>query len=176
MVGAETAAAFVARRLREMAPAFITDFLGVDVALVPVPRSSLRRVDALWPPLEIANELRAQGFGSRVIECLDRRHAVTKAATAASNERPKAKQQFESLALKNPLDLPAQVVLIDDVITRGAQLLGAAWCIWSQRPDVTVRGFAVVRTISNPADFSTIADPCVGHVRLGRDEECFRLP
>ena len=131
---------------------------------------------ALWPAYEIANELHALGFGSRVMRNLSRRQAVTKAATAASRERPKAKAHFESLEFASPLELPAKVTLVDDVITRGAQLLGAAWRIWADRPDVTVRGFAVVRTISDPADFSTIAAPCVGTVTLRRDEECLRSP
>ncbi len=176
MQGEETTAAFVARRLKAIAPDFVAAFLGSNVALVPVPRSSLQKPGALWPALEIANELHDLGFGSRVIPCLKRRYAVTKAATAASNERPKAKEQFESLELGDPLDLPGAVTLVDDVITRGAQLLGAAWCVWSQRPDVTVRAFAVIRTISNSAEFSAIAAPCVGSVTLGRDDECFRSP
>jgi hypothetical protein len=77
MLGAETAAAFVARRLREIAPPFVSSFLARDVALVPIPRSSLQKPSALWPALEIANELHAQGFGSRVTPCLKRHRAVT---------------------------------------------------------------------------------------------------
>jgi predicted amidophosphoribosyltransferase len=176
MLGAETAAAFVARRLKEMAPDFVAEFLWRDVALVPVPRSSLQKSGALWPALEIATELRALGLGCRVIPCLKRNSAVTKAATAAPNERPKAREQFESLELINPLDLPTNITLVDDVITRGAQMLGAAWCVWALRPDVTVRGFAVIRTISSSADFSTIAAPCVGSVTFGRDDESYRSP
>jgi predicted amidophosphoribosyltransferase len=174
MVGAETAAAFVARRLKEINPSFVSTFLRSDMALVPVPRSTLQLPNALWPALEIAKELLALGFGSRVIDSLKRRRAVRKAATASPKDRPKAKEHFESLELMNPLDLPANVTLIDDVVTRGAQLLGAAWRVWSSRPDIVVRGFAVVRTM-NAETFSAIKEPCIGSITL-RDGECYRAP
>ena len=176
MVRAESAAAFVSRRLREMAPQFVPSFLGPDVALVPVPRSSLQKRGALWPAFEIAHALRAEGLGAKVVPCLRRHTAVGKAALAAPKDRPRPRTHFESLDLVAPLDLPVNITLIDDVITRGAQMLGAAWRIWSARPDVAVRGFAVIRTVSRPEDFSGIAAPCAGQVVLGRDEECRRTP
>ncbi len=76
MLRAESAAAFVSRRVREMSPPTIVPFLGPDVALVPVPRSSLQKRGALWPALEIAEALHAQGFGSQVLPCLRRHTAV----------------------------------------------------------------------------------------------------
>jgi predicted amidophosphoribosyltransferase len=61
-----------------------------------------------------------------VLECLERTHAVAKAATSKPSERPKARAHFDSLAVAEPLALPNQVTLVDDVVTRGAQLFGAA--------------------------------------------------
>lgn len=176
MLRAESAAAFVSRRLREMSPPAVIPFLAPDVALVPVPRSSLQKRGALWPAFEIAQSLHAQGFGSRVLPCLQRHTAVGKAATASPKDRPRARAHFDSLEVVAPMDLPASVTLIDDVITRGAQMLGGAWRIWAVRPDVVVRCFAVIRTISKPEEFSTVAAPCTGHVTLLRDEECYRAP
>ena len=43
--GAEPAARFVARRLREIDPAFVREFLGRATTLVPIPRSEL---NAAW--------------------------------------------------------------------------------------------------------------------------------
>jgi hypothetical protein len=71
--------------------------------------------------------------------------------------------------------LPAVVTLVDDVITRGAQMVGAAWAIWAARPDITVRSFAFIRTMSNSVDFERILDPCVGKIEVRRGE-CFRSP
>jgi len=176
MLRSESAADFVGRRLREMSPPAVVPFLAPDVALVPVPRSNLQKRGALWPAFEIAHSLRAQGFGSRVLPCLRRHTAVGKAATASSKERPRARAHFDSLEVVAPMALPGSITLIDDVITRGAQMLGAAWRIWAARPDVVARCFAVIRTISKPEEFSTVADPCAGRVTLGRDEECYRAP
>ncbi len=111
----------------------------------------------------------------QVVPCLKRVVAVPKAATARSEERPKARGHFESLELLDPLSLPARITLVDDVVTRGAQLFGAAWRIWSHRPDIDVRAFIVIRTISNPDDFEAIASHCTGRIEW-RAEECFRVP
>ena len=65
----------------------------------------------------------------------------------------------------NPPDL---VVLIDDIITRGTQMLAAAEVIRSAWPGTTIRAFAAMRTISNTADFNKILAPVVGTVtRVG---------
>jgi predicted amidophosphoribosyltransferase len=171
----ETAAALVARRLRERAEPLTSEFLGENTALVPIPRSGLLRRGALWPALEIAQSLHREGFGSRVIACLSRRVALAKAATSNPEGRPKARAHLESLEVEEPLSLPTKVTLIDDVVTRGAQLFGAAWKIWSVRPNIEVRAFAVIRTISDANEFTTLAAPCTGRIEW-REEECRRRP
>lgn len=171
----ETASARVARRMRERAEPLAAELLGPNVTLVPMPRSALLRRGALWPALEIAESLRAEGFGERVLPCLERATAVPKAATSRSEARPKARAHFESLNLAEPLSLPTKITLVDDVVTRGAQLFGAAWKIWSVRPDVEVRAFAVIRTVSDPEEFTGIASPCMGRIEW-RNEECYRQP
>jgi hypothetical protein len=164
----ESASAFMARRVREIGPAFIPEFLGPEVVLVPVPRSTLQKPGALWPADELAGTLSAEGLGRGVLRCLTRTEAVLKAATAAPNERPRAETHFDSLALADPLALPPVITLVDDVITRGAQMLGAAWRVWAARPDITVRGFAFIRTISEADNFETIRTPCTGRSTSGK--------
>lgn len=171
----ETASALVARRLRERGLSFASEFLGADTALVPLPRSGLLRRGALWPAFEIARSLRAEGFGRRVLPCLKRVVAVPKAATSRPEERPRARAHAASIEVEAPLSLPTKVTLIDDVVTRGSQLFGAAWKIWCVRPDIEIRAFAVIRTMSAPEDFSVLADPCIGRIEW-REEECWRRP
>lgn len=160
----ESCAAFVARRLGEERPAVVVSMLRPDAVLVPVPRSSLTQPGALWPSLEICNALVARGFGGRVLACLRRDKAVPKAARAGMGERPSAATNFRSLAVDRPLDVPAEVVLVDDVVTRGATLVGASWRLMQARPGVVVRAFAVIRTISRPDRFARILDPCAGTI------------
>ncbi len=173
--GEMPAAAYAARRIRETPLEFKGEFLGAGSALVPVPRSALLVRGALWPAAEIAEALAREGFGSGVVRCLVRRHAVTKAATATRETRPTARDHFDSLAVVEPLSLPAKVTLIDDVVTRGAQLWGAACRIWKARADVEVVGFAVIRTISGRTEFERILAPCVGRIWLERGR-CIRRP
>ncbi len=171
----ETASEFVARRVREMHLPFAKDFLGPEVLLVPVPRSGLQKSGALWPAHEIARALHREGFGSGVLPCLERSTAVAKAATSPARDRPKARDHFDSLHLRDPIGLSKRITLIDDVVTRGAQLFGAAWRISAARPDVVVRAFAVIRTISDPTEFTAIGAPCSGVIEW-RGEECRRIP
>lgn len=176
LLGQETAAAFVARRLAEMRPAFVAEFLGPAVALVPVPRSSLLQPGGLWPALELARALRGEKLGRSVFESLRRERPVPKAAIAHAKERPKALAHFESLTVVEPMALPAEVTLVDDVITKGAQMMGAAMAIWAVRRDVTVRAFAVIRTISKPEEFIGIAAPTSGVITLRDAGDCIRRP
>jgi predicted amidophosphoribosyltransferase len=172
----EPMASHVARRLAVHAPPFIATFLGPKAVLVPVPRSGLPQRGMLWPALELARALLARGFGASIVDCLRRVHPVPKAAIAAPRDRPRAQTHCDSLSVSDPMTIPAEVTLVDDVITRGAQMMGAAQAIWAVRADVIVRGFAVIRTISRPEDFKSIASPCSGQIDVRRSGDCFRSP
>lgn len=171
----EPAAGVVARRLREQNELVFRPFFSDGITLIPVPRSQLRAKDALWPSLEIAESLKGQGLAGSVLPYLTRARPVRKAALSPSSERTKAEEHFQSLELKDAWLLPDRIVLVDDVVTRGAQLFGAAWRVWQERPDIEIVGFAVVRTISEPSSFVDIRDPCTGHIRW-QAGECFRRP
>ena len=47
--------------------------------------------------------------------------------------------------------------------------------VWAARPDITVRAFAVIRTISDPDNFFAIGDPVTGVISW-RGEVCRRVP
>lgn len=173
--GTRTITQHLAQRLLEEEPGFVRDFLGADVALVPIPRSSLSKPGALWPALELAQALHAVGLGATVLPCLVRNKAISKAATSQSGDRPKARTHRESLVVTEALSLPDKITLVDDIITRGAQAMGAAWTLWDARPTVELRAFAAMRTVSDPAGFSALLDPRSGRITL-RHEECFRRP
>lgn len=171
----EPAATFMARRLREIAPPYVAELFAPTVTLVPVPRSSLRKPGALWPASELATALHHEGLGGAVLPCLKRTRPVIKAATARAKDRPRPQEHFESLCVLDPMALPAEITLVDDVVTRGAQMMGAAWAIRAVRQDIIVRCFAFIRTVSNPDDFERILAPCVGTIEVRRGE-CFRDP
>jgi predicted amidophosphoribosyltransferase len=115
------------------------------------------------------------GIGAVVSTCLERTVAVPKAAFVSGEERPTAERHFETIAVRRRLGEFRRVVIVDDVVTRGATLLGAASRLLEVYPAVDVRGFAAIRTISDPADFQAIVDPVLGRIEF-RDGETYRRP
>lgn len=144
---------FVSELMREeLAPGHpLRKFLDPGAVLVPIPRSAPSRGRGwLWPSKAIADAMVAKGFGARVVPALRRVKAVQKAAYASSAaERPTAETHYESMEANFGLDRPESITLVDDVVTRGAQMLGAASLIHDLLPAAQVRGFAVFRSIGH---------------------------
>jgi len=149
--------------------------LGPDVMLVPVPKSSLLLSGSLWVPQRIADALVEIGLGNRAFPILERRRAVPKAAFSARGHRPKAIDHYETIGVHPQLEPMERIVLVDDVITRGATMLGAASRLAEVYPEAEIRCFAMIRTMSRSETFVRILDPCLGHIRLSGDQT-FREP
>lgn len=136
--------------------------------LVPTPNSSLTRPGTLWVPQRLANPLKRKGLGQSVVECLKRAKPLRKAATSAAADRPTAREQYESMEVQKELSDHDEILLIDDVVTRGAMLIGAANKLADAYPNSRIRAFAAIRTISDPSDFRSIYTPCMGTIeRVG---------
>lgn len=152
------------------------DFFDENTSLVPVPKSSLMKPDSLWVPLAIASAISKHGLG-QVCSCLTRRTAVQKAAySSMSKGRPKAIDHYNSIQRPTLLKNPKKIVLIDDIITQCATLLMCASILRETFPDVPIKGFAIIRTISNPDEFSKIRDSCAGDIKLLPPGKTSRLP
>jgi hypothetical protein len=136
-----------------------------DTILVPTPRSSpMRTPDTLWVPHRIAMAMVEVGLGKEVAPILVRTRSVPKAHLSAPEDRPTVTDHFESMRVQSTLSEPGEIVLIDDVVTQGATLLGAANRLTSAFPNTPIRAFAVIRTISNAAEFVREYDPCKGTI------------
>ena len=161
------AADFLARRMsEELHGRPLADLLHSDVTLVPVPRSGVTGDrPSPWPGKAIAEALLARGFGCRVACCLRRVRAVTKAAWAPQGERPTAAEHRDSLAVDSGILFTDGAVLVDDVITSGAQMLGAAWALLDAYPGLPLTAFAAVRTMSD-GDVDAVLAPVVGQITL----------
>lgn len=145
-------------------------FFNENVSLVPVPKSSLMQPNELWVSEKIAKALSKQTFGE-FYPCLKRIKPVQKAAYAVpSSKRPKAIEHYNSIGCQQLVHRPKEIVLIDDIITRGSTLLGCASKVKEIFPDVPIRAFAVIRTISDPDDLIKIEYPCVGIITLSGND------
>jgi predicted amidophosphoribosyltransferase len=151
-------------------------FFQPNAILIPIPKSSLMRPSTLWVPERIATALVRTSIGKDVASCLVRAKPVRKAAFCVSAERPKALEHYESMSVQGSLSPPSEILLIDDVVTRGATLMGAANRLLDAFPQTRIRAFAAMRTISNPNEFEKEYLPCVGTIDLSEYGETFRTP
>jgi hypothetical protein len=164
----ETVASRVARSLRAQ-PEFDSifgTFFSASPTLVPVPRSTLPTRDGLWVPDQLCHALRGQGLGAEVAPLLERSEPIPKAARSLSVDRPTASRHYETLRARPGLSAPTEILLVDDVVTAGATLLGSASRLAEAFPDVPIRAFAAVRTISLGGEFRRTSDPVRGTIVL----------
>ena len=151
------------------------NYFNSNTILIPAPKSSLLQKDTLWVPQRIATALINNGLGKASEECLERIVALPRSSKSSPANRPKALQHYESMQVRELLFDPEEIVLIDDVVTRGSTILGAVNRLAEVYPEAKIRAFAVMRTMSNPEEFSDIVDPCVGIIRLS-GENTRRVP
>ena len=152
-------------------------FFLTNSVLVPLPRSSLLQPDSLWVPERIANALVKRRFGARVMPCLIRSRAVRKSATSQADQRPTPTEHFESFAVQGNLRSTEDIVLIDDIVTRGHTMIGAANRLLEAFPSSRIHAFAAMRAISDWNDFSHIYDPRIGSIEYRQDsDDCLRRP
>ncbi len=157
----------VADRIRVEATATpLADLLDGTAVLVPLPGHARHKPASVWPALNIANALLRQGLARDVCQCLIRREPVIKSAYAAPGERPAPLVHYESFDVAVAFEDWSNIVLIDDVITRGATMSGAAARIRETHRQARIRGFAVARTEWRP---ETTIDPVVNVVRTSAD-------
>jgi phosphoribosylpyrophosphate synthetase len=164
----------ISRIVERMAEHFETTplraVLGPDVLLIPAPRSAPLVSGGLWPGLLVCRALAKAGFGRDVLACLDRIEAVPKSAFQAPGGRPTARRHWETIRVDVQLVAARRITLVDDIVTKGNTLLGAASRLAEVFPGRDVSTFALVRTKGRQAEIEAIIDPCLGVIRRSGDE------
>ena len=151
--------------------------LGSDVVLVPAPGSAPFVMGALWPAFLIAEKLVDAGFGRKVTPGLERINPVPKSALQPRGTRPKAKKHYVTIAIKPQSLLNGErITIVDDFITKGNTLRGAASRIAEVYPHANVQAFALIRTMGLQPEIENIIDPCVGKISLGYQGDSKREP
>lgn len=152
------------------------EYFRANPILVPVPKSSLSKPDTIWVPQRLASALVNEGLGRDTKSLLEREKSVVRSSTSLPENRPKAVEHYNSTTVKETLDDPEEILLVDDIITRGATLLGAANKLADAFPNARIRAFVFMRTMSNPEEFKNIFDPCKGKITLRDDGSTIRRP
>jgi hypothetical protein len=143
----------------------LAGFVCPDHVLVPVPGSARTAAGTMTVAEHLATAMVEAGLGGGIWNGLRRIWPVRKSATAAPGSRPSVGAHYHSFAVEAATAPPRQVVLIDDVVTKGRTLLAAAARLQDAFPATEIRGFALLRTMGLVPEVHQLLDPCVGEIR-----------
>jgi len=172
------ASEFIAKTLKEIIDKDenFKDFLGENPVLIPVPRHSPIKKYSLWPSLQIAKAMEREGIGT-VRPILERIEAVPRSSMSSPESRPSPTTHYKSMAIKRIPTISRDVILVDDLVTRGHTFIASAWHVCETFPDVEVRAFAAMRTVSNRLEFKELFDPVIGRITYRPEyDDCLRRP
>ena len=145
-------------------------FFSERTVLVPVPVCDASTSLPRWSAQRLAFIFQEMGLGESVWIGLQRVKPVERSSRAWMWERPTVLSHYQSFVAMPVSTPPEEVVLVDDVVTKGRTLLAAAMRLRQAFPSTTVRAFALVRTMGFLANVERLFDPCQGQIRWdGRD-------
>jgi predicted amidophosphoribosyltransferase len=105
-----------------------------------------------------------------VIPALERDVAVPRSSSASRGERPGVSRHFASLAAEAIVDVGRDIVIVDDVVTKGSTAIAVAPRLAEDYPQADIKLFALVRTKGFVPEIDRIVDPTTGTIRLVYDE------
>jgi hypothetical protein len=97
---------------------------------------------------------------------------VPKAAFAARGNRPTALKHYETIACTRSVPPPTAILVVDDIVTKGATLLGSASSLLDVFDGVRIAAFTAMRTLGLQPDIEELVAPCIGTIQWdGRDAD-----
>ena len=143
--------------------------------LIPVPSSACAVPGSESSAGALAQALAGAGLGSKVWAGLTRIQPVIRSSRAAPGCRASAQDQYRSLRVEPAPQVIEDILLVDDLITKGRTLIAAASRLREAFPAARIRGFALMRTLSLVPDIEVLMAPCTGEVRWVRGDT-LRVP
>jgi len=153
----------------------LAGFFGPTSVLVPIPGSTPRRSGVASVAENLAGALLDEGLGQCLWCGLQRISPVRKSATAAPGSRPTVGEHYASFAVATTALPLHEIVLVDDVVTKGRTILAAAARMQEAFPLAEIRAFALVRTMGLIPGVAHLLDPCVGEI-MWRSGDAYRVP
>jgi hypothetical protein len=150
-------------------------FFNEHTILVPIPDYRATNRTPFWVARRLALALQATGLAEDVWTGLRRVSSIERSSSAWMWERPTVQQHFQSFAVIPSSRPPREIVLIDDVITKGRTLIAAAMRLQETFPKAEIRAFTLVRTMGFVLDVARLFDPCQGEIRWN-GEDAYRNP
>jgi predicted amidophosphoribosyltransferase len=150
-------------------------FFNQHTLLVPIPNSPSSTRMSFWGARRLALILREAGLAEDVWTGLRRVSSVERSSSAWMWERPTVQQHYRSFTVIPSSRPPTEIVLVDDVITKGRTLVAAAMRLHEAFPKADIRAFALVRTMGFILDVERLFDPCEGVIRWN-GEDAYREP
>lgn len=146
----------------------LRDLFGAKTTLVPVPGSvPWRGEQQKWVGLLLAEALKNHGLGTSVSLLVRRTYTMRKSAFSAPGERPTHREHYDSLEIRGISDtVPERITVVDDVLGRGATIMGTVARLREQFPTTVIRSFAALRIKSRFGD-GPIVDPCRHRIWIG---------
>lgn len=156
----------------------LKDFLTPDSLLIPVPRSSLIKPDAVWPSKIIAEEMLKKRYGSLLKTSIERTQPIRKSSNQSAEDRPSVQEHIETLGITIPPELtdPKTIILIDDVVTQGRVSVACAELLKQIYPDSEIMLFAIARTRGFENDGLSFFEPHIGKIRYFKSGKTYRDP
>ncbi len=153
----------VSQQVRDSSP--LTGFFSPESVLVPIPGSAPQGGAGRTVADMLATALLGEGLGHVVWAGLHRVRPVLKSATAVPGSRPSVAAHYASFAADASGGCLRQIMLVDDIVTKGRTLLAAAARLREALPQAEIRAFALIRTMGLVPDVNRLLDPCVGEIR-----------
>lgn len=125
------------------------EILNPNVTLVPMPRFAPLLKNAVWGPRTICVQLVENGLAREWQPLIERVAAIDKSAYVKNPaNRPSPYRHGETMNAIASTVAPDELVLVDDVITKGATFAGAAARLMEVYPGVPIRAFAITLVLN----------------------------
>jgi hypothetical protein len=143
--------------------------------LVPIPDFRAGGNPTVWAARRLAVALRDIGLAEELWTGLKRVSSVDRSSSAWMWERPTVLQHYESFAVTPSSRAVKNILLVDDVITKGRTLAAAAMRMQEMFPKADIRAFALIRTMGFVTEIPRLFEPCQGVIHWN-GEDAYRAP